>query len=71
MEPLGINLGFGLIEFIIIGATIGLPVISVIDLARKKLTGTPLALWVLIICAIPVLGSVAYWIVRPTPEGNS
>ncbi len=71
MEPLGINLGFGLIEFIIIGVTIGLPVISVIDLARKKLTGIPLALWVLIICAIPVLGSVAYWIVRPTPEGNS
>ncbi len=71
MEPLGFNLGIGLIQFVIIGVTIGLPVISVIDLARKKLASTPLALWVLIICAIPVLGSVAYWIVRPTPEGNS
>ncbi len=71
MDALGINFGFGLIELITVGLMIGLPVISVIDLARKKLTGTPLALWVLIICAIPVLGSVAYWIVRPTPEGNS
>jgi hypothetical protein len=71
MEALGFNLGIGLIQFIIVGVTVGLPVISVIDLAGKKLTGTPLALWVLIICAIPVLGSVAYWIVRPAAEGNS
>ena len=71
MDALGFNLGIGLIQFIVVGVTVGLPVISVIDLAGKKLTGTPLALWVLIICAIPVLGSVAYWIVRPTAEGNS
>lgn len=71
MDALGINFGFGLIELITVGLMVGLPVISLIDLARKKLTGTPLALWVLIICAIPVLGSVAYWIVRPTPEGTS
>ena len=71
MEALGFNLGIGLIQFVIVGVTVGLPVISVIDLARKKLTGTPLALWVLIICAIPVLGSVAYWIVRPTSEGKA
>jgi hypothetical protein len=47
---------------------IGLPVTSLIDLARKKLGGTPLALWVLVICAVPVLGSLAYWIVKPTAE---
>jgi hypothetical protein len=69
MEPLGFNIG--LIEFVIVGVTIGLPVISLIDLGRKKLTGTPLAIWALIICAVPVLGSVAYWLVRPTPEGNA
>lgn len=71
MDALGINFGFGLIELITVGLMVGLPVISLIDLARKKLTGTPLALWVLIICAVPVLGAVAYWIVRPTAEGNS
>jgi hypothetical protein len=71
MEPLGINLGIGLIEFVIIGVAVGLPVISLIDLGRKKLTGIPLAIWALLICAVPVLGSIAYWLVRPTPEGNA
>ena len=71
MEPLGINVGLLLIQLIIVGITIGLPVISLIDLARKKLTGTPLAIWALLICAVPVIGSVAYWIIRPAPEGNA
>jgi hypothetical protein len=71
MEPFGFNIGIGLIEFVIVGLTVGLPIISLIDLARKKLTGTPLAIWALLICIVPVIGSVAYWIVRPTPEGNA
>lgn len=68
MEPLGINIGLLLIQSIFVIFIIGLPVFSLIDLARKKLSGTPPALWVLIICAIPVLGSLAYWIVRPIAE---
>jgi len=71
MEPLGFNLGIGLIQFVIVGVTVGLPVISLIDLARRKLTGTPLAIWALLICAVPVIGSVAYWIIRPASEGNA
>jgi hypothetical protein len=70
MEPLGF-ISFGLVEFVLVSLTIGLPVISLIDLARRKLTGTPLAIWALLICAVPVIGSVAYWIIRPTPEGNA
>ncbi|HSL46024.1 MAG TPA: hypothetical protein VK897_21500 [Anaerolineales bacterium] len=68
MEPVGINAGLLLIQSIFVIFMIGLPVISLIDLSRKKLNGTPLALWVLIICAVPVLGSLAYWIVKPTAE---
>lgn len=68
MESLGINTAFLLIQFLIVAVAFGLPVISLIDLARKKLSGTPLAIWVLVICAIPVLGSVAYWIIKPIPE---
>lgn len=68
MEPLGINAGLFLIQVLFVAVMLGLPVISLIDLARKKLSGTPLAIWVLVICAIPVLGSLAYWIVKPTPE---
>lgn len=68
MELLGINLGLAFIEILIILVMIGLPVLSLVDLSRKKLSGTPLALWVLIICAVPLLGSLAYWIIRPTAE---
>ena len=69
MEPLGFNIG--LIEFVIVGMTIGLPVISLIDWGRKKMTGIPLAIWALLICVVPVIGSVAYWIIKPTAEGNA
>ena len=68
MDPLGINAGLLLIQSIFVIVMIGLPVISLIDLARKKLSGTALALWVLVICAVPVLGSLAYWIIKPTAE---
>jgi hypothetical protein len=68
METLGINVWFLFIQSIPIILIIGLPIISLIDLAKKKLSGTPLALWVLIICAIPFLGALAYWIVKPTAE---
>jgi len=68
MEPMGINVGFLFIQAIPVLLLIGLPVISLIDLARKKLTGTPLAIWALIICAVPLLGALAYWIVKPNPE---
>lgn len=70
MENLGINFGLGLTELVIVILIIGLPIISLIDLARKKLTGTPLAIWALIICVVPLLGSFAYWIIRPNAESK-
>lgn len=71
MEPLGINGGLLLIQLIFTMLFVGLPVISLVSLSRKKLTGTPLALWVLVICVVPVIGSLAYWIVKPAAEGNA
>ena len=68
MEPLGINAGLLLLQAFFVTLFFGLPIISLIDLVRKKLSGTPLAIWVLVICVVPLLGSLAYWIVRPTPE---
>jgi hypothetical protein len=70
MEPLGINMGLLFIQLLISMVLIALPIISLIDLARKNLSGTPLAIWVLIICAVPILGSLAYWIVKPTAESR-
>ena len=71
MEPLGINIGLLLIQAFFVMLFFGLPLIALIDLAKKKLTGTPLALWALLICVVPLLGSLAYWIVRPTAEGKA
>ena len=68
MEELGINTGLLLIQLIPVIIMIGFPIISLVDLGKKKMTGTPLAIWVLIICAIPVIGSLAYWIIKPSPE---
>jgi hypothetical protein len=71
MDALGINMGLGLTELILVALLIGFPILSLIDLARKKLTGTPLAIWVLVVCVVPLLGSLAYWIVRPTAESRA
>jgi hypothetical protein len=70
MDSLGINAGLLLTQFVLVLLMIGLPLISLIDLSREKLNGTPLAVWVLVICAVPFLGSLAYWIVRPTAESR-
>jgi hypothetical protein len=68
MDELGINTGLLLVQLIPAIALIGFPVISLIDLKKKTLSGTTLAIWVLIICAIPLIGSLAYWIIKPSSE---
>ena len=71
MEPLGIGVGELLILSIVPIVLIGFPILSLVDLGKKKLTGTTLAIWVLIICAIPILGPLAYWIIKPTAENKA
>ena len=71
MDALGINVGLLLIQFLFAFIFLGLPVITLVSLARKHLTGTPLAIWVLVICIVPLAGPLAYWIVKPTREGNA
>jgi hypothetical protein len=68
MEPLGINTGLLLLQLIPIIALIGFPIISLIDLKKKKLSEITLAIWALVICAVPLLGALAYWIIRPSSE---
>jgi hypothetical protein len=68
-----ISTGFqiGLNEILVVALLIGLPIISLIDLARRKLTGIPLAIWAVFICVVPIMGSVAYWIIRPSGESKA
>jgi hypothetical protein len=68
MEMIGINFGFLFIQLLSIALLIGLPIVSLIDLSKKKLSGATLALWALLICVVPLLGALAYWIIKPTAE---
>ena len=70
MEPLGIGTGELIVIFFIAVFSVGLPLISLIDLARKRMSPTPLAIWALMICIVPILGSLAYWIVKPNAENK-
>ena len=70
MDVLGIDFGLLMEQVFFVTLLIGLPILSLIDLARKRLNGTPLAVWVLVICVVPILGSLAYWIVKPTAESR-
>jgi hypothetical protein len=71
MEPLGISLGLLLSQAIIPILWIGFPLLCLIDLRKKNLSGTTLAVWVLIICAIPFLGPLAYFIIKPAAENKA
>ena len=71
MDALRINVGLLLTQAIIPVGLFIFPLISLIDLGRRKLTGATLALWALIICAIPILGASTYWIIKPTAESNA
>lgn len=66
MDALGINFGLLLEQVFFVTLLIGMPIISLVDLARKRLSGIPLAIWTLVICVVPVIGSLAYWIIKPT-----
>ncbi|GAB4461082.1 MAG: hypothetical protein Kow0070_18210 [Anaerolineales bacterium] len=70
MDVIGINVGFLLVQLSSIILLIGLPIVSLIDLSKKKLSGAPLAIWALLICAVPLLGALAYWIVRPAADAK-
>ena len=70
MEPLGINTGLLIVQLLPIILFIGMPVISLLDLRKKNLNGLTLGIWVLVICAIPIIGALAYWIVRPSAENK-
>ena len=68
MEAIGINFGFLLVQVLAVLVWLGLPVMTLLHLRNQKLNGVPLVLWVLLICAIPILGALAYWIVKPSAE---
>ena len=65
METLGINWGFLIIQVLIVGCWPFLSLIALFVLRQKRLTGTNQVLWALLIVAVPVLGALAFFIVKP------
>jgi hypothetical protein len=66
-------IGIGPGEWIVIAMNLlvllfwpGLALLALFALRRQGLTGTALALWVLIIVAVPFLGALAGLIIRPS-----
>jgi hypothetical protein len=70
MDALGINAGLLVIQLAVLLFLLVLPITALIDLRRKKLDNLPLAIWALTICLIPMLGALAYWIIKPSNESR-
>lgn len=66
MEMLGINWAYLLVQTLICGVYPLLSLIALFALRTSRLTGMVQVLWVLVIVAIPVLGALAFFIVRPS-----
>jgi len=69
MEPIGINWSFLAIQIALFGLLPGLwfvlSLFGLFALRRTHLTGTNQALWAVLIAAVPVLGALAFFIVKP------
>jgi hypothetical protein len=70
MNVFGFSTVIQIINLILLISWIVLAIIAIINLSGKKLPATPKALWALIILCIPVLGAVAFFIVKPEENEN-
>jgi len=66
MEMLGINWGFLIIQMLVFGMYPLLCLVALFALRRRRITGMAQVLWALLIVAIPVLGALAFFIVKPS-----
>jgi hypothetical protein len=69
MEALGINWGYLIIQVLIFSVIPALSIMALLNLRRTHITGITQVLWALLIVAIPVLGALAFFIVKPS-ENN-
>ena len=70
MEALGINWGYLIIQVLIFSIIPALSLMALLALRRTHITGITQVLWALLIVAIPVLGALAFFIVKPTENSQ-
>ena len=67
----GFGFGYVLVQvlfFLLIVAWVVASLVAVVGLKKAKLSAIAKALWVIILLGIPVLGVVAYFIIKPSEE---
>jgi hypothetical protein len=68
----GINIRFLIVQLLSLSFLLGWIVLSILALfslrERTKLHATARVLWAILIVCVPVLGAIAYWIVRPDAD---
>ena len=69
IEALGINWGYLVIPIFIFGLYLILSLNALFALRRSLITGVSQVLWALLIIVVPVLGALAFFIVKPA-ENN-
>jgi hypothetical protein len=68
VEPLGINWPLLIAQLVNIGlifAWVALAVAALVSLRRRVLPPTAAAIWAVLILLVPVLGALAFFVVRP------
>jgi uncharacterized membrane protein YhaH (DUF805 family) len=69
MEPIGVNWSFLALQIAILGFLPGLwfvlSIFGLFALRRSRLSETNQALWAVLIAVVPVLGALAFFIVKP------
>jgi len=65
MDRLGINWAYLILQLLILGAWLILALAALVRLRRAPLHGTSQAIWAALILVIPIMGALAFFIVRP------
>ena len=71
MQTLGMNWGILIINLLMVGSWPFFSIIALLALRRSRITGTSQALWALLVIAIPILGALAFFLVKPGQNNPS
>ncbi len=74
MEHFGLHLGYLLIQlcnFAFLLAWLVAAVVALLQLRNAELPPTAKAVWAALVCFVPVLGAIAFFIVRPSEPSGS
>jgi hypothetical protein len=59
-----------LFNIILLAGWIVLAVLALVQLRRLNLNETTRAIWAALVVVVPILGAIAFWIVRPGQESG-